>query len=92
MPAFRRRMAGPPRARESGGKDHGQAFRALRGLRAKERSTSDYSLWQGTAKQNRTEQTKAQKQEKHTRTDKALSAEQAADFGMWQQSSAAPAC
>jgi hypothetical protein len=47
---------------------------------------------QGTAKQNRTEQTKAQKQEKHTRTDKALSAEQAADFGMWQQSSAAPAC
>jgi len=42
--------------------------------------------------QNRTEQTKAQKQEKHTRTDKALSAEQAADFGMWQQSSAAPAC
>ena len=36
---------------------------------------------QGTAKQNRTEQTKAQKQEKHTRTDKALSAEQAADFG-----------
>ena len=47
---------------------------------------------QGTTKQNRTEQTKAQKQEKHTRTDKALSAEQAADFGMWQQSSAAPAC
>ena len=46
---------------------------------------------QGTTEQNRTKQTNAQKQEKHTRTDKALSAEQAADFGMWQQSAAAPA-
>ena len=49
------------------------------------------AVWQGTTEQNRTKQTNAQKQEKHTRTDKALSAEQAADFGMWQQSAAAPA-
>ena len=37
--------SGPPPAMESGGGGHRQAFRALRGLRAKERSTSDYSLW-----------------------------------------------
>ena len=49
------------------------------------------AVTQGTTEQNRTKQTNAQKQEKHTRTDKALSAEQAADFGMWQQSAAAPA-
>ena len=44
---------------------------------------------QGTTGQNRTKQTKAQKQEKQTKTNKALFTEQAADFGMWQQSRAA---
>ena len=44
---------------------------------------------QGTTGQNRTKQTRAQKQAKQTKTNKALFTEQAADFGMWQQSRAA---
>ena len=44
---------------------------------------------QGTTGQNRTKQTRAQKQAKQTKTNKALFTEQAADFGMWQQSWAA---
>ena len=52
------------------------------------------ALWvddnkQGTTGQNRTKQTRAQKQAKQTKTNKALFTEQAADFGMWQQSRAA---
>ena len=47
------------------------------------------SASQGTTGQNRTKQTRAQKQAKQTKTNKALFTEQAADFGMWQQSRAA---
>ena len=39
---------GPPPARESGGEGHGQANRALRGLRAKERSTSKLATVDGS--------------------------------------------
>ena len=44
---------GPPPARESGGEGHGQAFRALRGLRAKERSTSKLATVDGSVPRQR---------------------------------------
>ena len=64
----------------------GQTRRAAFATRSSPNATA---RGQGTTGQNRTKQTRAQKQAKQTKTNKALFTEQAADFGMWQQSRAA---